>query len=577
MNRLLFLFLIGSTGPQLAMATTPAESDSSNVIGAGAPITKPKKRTSVSTVPTWLQSSQLTPLPKQAFIYCDVCTGMQYMVTDNPKPWSQVAVRSGDRVAAQLLNVNPFYKQTVKFEKASVAWRTPEPENFGWITLPKAPSAPEKVAAEKDVSKEVQVTETKISDKKSFLELANGRLEANRQPIKPADSKALELLRAILDAGVDIKTQADALFKGLRDTETTMSNTLGMLESVVGFQQNLTTSPCLTLSDYNKQEVKLNDALNAFFGQTVTDNSGSLSNAFRERLEVYPHQYNEVVRGFEQLRERLNTLKHEASLLTSPDRKTDALNHLNALEKLLDAYKKLLERDADAVKTFHDQLKGDEGKRIGRVCQTLLNNRTYFTTPVIQYPFTPDRNANEVFVKAIATRPIAKGDNEEITLLETSMPVVGGLQVAFSIGGLYTTLADRTYPVQTMPGSSTATPDTYIIRTNKSAGGIILATQAHAIWQTSPTFGWGANVGVGVDLLNDQRARYLLGMSLKMGGLSDNLLISFGASFGTIKRLSNEFDDTQTFKQKVDPKTFDRFGVGPYVGVSYILGSKKVK
>ena len=543
------------------------------------------------TGPDWLSDAQKKPVPGQVRIFYNACTDEQAFVSNNTRKWAQSAVRVGQHVTLQLIGVNPFYKQTIKFDKASFSWKTPEPENFQLTTIPVSASKGD------DTSQEVKSTGVgnnkfmKGSHNEKTQEVTGARGVVKNQinalkalkvttKNKAVTRNDIVILNQLLSEAELIENETAGSHKDLVVAESQVADAFTVLESIVGFQTSLTILPCLTLDDYTRQETTLLNSLAEYLGDnTVTNNAGKLANAFRHKIEAYPITYDFVESKHNRLQTDVANLEAQIEGSLTDESKTAAQALVDEMKSTLKLFSDVLDSKQSAVSTLRDQLAGEEGRKLSRTCQTLLNNKTYFNRPFVLGPFNPDRNANEISIKATAKRPAADGKGEltDEPLIDLTLPVIKNIQIDFTTGGLFSSLADDAFVVRTTPSSTTATPDTYSIQTNKNRGGFVVATQANLIWQTSPSFGWGANIGIGVDLLNDQRARYMMGLSSKFGGLSDNLILSAGVVFGKVKRLSAEVSPDITYQKEVDPKTYDKFDTGFYVGVSYVLGSKKIK
>ena len=552
-------------------------------------------RLSSSYGQAWLSNDQKNPIPGQTRIFYNACTDERAFVSGNTKKWATSAVRMGQQVTLQLIGVNPFYKQTIKFEKASLSWKTPEPEKFQWVTMPASPGTdtkkPTTEVASGDFSGRLsmivggtgsetrKVTGARGLVKNQLNALKAVRVTAGNRAAIHNDTTFLNLLLTEADR---IEGEAVSYETALATAQSQVSDAFGMVESMVSFQNSLTVSPCKTLEQYTQEEKEKLNILATYLGDaSVINDAGTLANAFRHKIEVFPTMHDFVKRQKARLQTEVDNLRAQIESLTADTSKTAAEALVNEMDTVISLLSDDLTGKQAAVDSLRSQLAGEEGKKLMRACQTLLNNKTYFTNPVVLGPFSPDHNANEITVVATAIRPAVdgKGESESFSLIDLKLPVVNNIQIDFTTGGLFSTLADEAFVVRTTPSSTTATSEEnmYAIQTNKNRGGFVLATQANLIWQTSPSFGWGANVGIGVDVVNNQSARYMTGLCAKFGGLSDDIILSAGAIFGKVKRLSAELSPDISYPKQIEPKTYDKFEAGFYVGISYILGSKKIK
>ncbi len=517
----------------------------------------PKPKSVVQPATSKATTSASVSSLNQVRLLIDNCTGTYQVIwpADLGKPTvrKRPYLKKHETITVEVTGINPHYYEDLEVNGTSIALQTEEPKNF----------------------------------------------------LSPVTAKAATPDAADLLAGLNINGAmghgAMMVMADMRPTTTwALARQVARLQRLTALQRNMerfaklqTETPCFAAGQFVQQREQIRQSVIDFFGTEVdVDNADSLTNAFKREHALLVSLYKEADGQLKAQEHEVDSVERQGPPTgrgIRPAQSQQYYEELLASRKAVDQDRQALaeyKRDAERFKT----LSADENRQLNELVHSFVAGQRLVSTIPAWIPLpSPKEDAEQysVEVKGIRTDPKDAKKTIEQLLFDKTFPIVGGFQIAFSAGGAFSGLTDHAFTVRidsTAQGTTAngktaaaATDRSYTIKRETGRIGFLLSTNVHALWRITPGFSAGFHAGAGVDILNDQRARYMAGATVRFGGALDNFLLHGGVVTGKVKRISQTYEVNKPYKQSVDPKTIDTFQSSWYVGFSYILGRNKTK
>lgn len=519
-----------------------------------------------------LTNDQKMQRPNQLKVFYNVCTGeYQYVwpTGDAPGVHSSPRLRVGQTVMLELIGINPMHYEQLKLNGISRSLQSEEPKGLANFTsiLERSAAKPTTESTERDSisAGRLALSNYSVTDRFSQLEGRTARAEVNT---------TLSRIYSINNELRDIETALN-----VQKQRVTALNAL--LTKMAAFRQALANRSCFLATEYNRIREPLRQQVETFVGSDVNmDDPVALTAAFNQVYSDYVNAYEEAKQRLDTLDRQTNELaKHVLSekALRQKDGATNAVA-LRDLQKEMGKTQNAVNQYGATIPAIRKLPNAVNASSVEELCQAFVTGQQLVVERVIMHPFQAEENADEVHLKAVGQRKDPSDAKKMIdeSLVDLNLPIIGGWKIDFSVGGVFSTLVDHNYVVRRAENEEGEAR--YWIEPNPERWGFVVTTNAHAIYRVASNLGVGVHLGTGVDLLNKQRVRLLLGGTIRAGGALDNLLINAGLVMGPVKRLSTERQVGVPYDSDIETvPTYDTFKPGFYVGASYILGRNKTK
>lgn len=236
--------------------------------------------------------------------------------------------------------------------------------------------------------------------------------------------------------------------------------------------------------------------------------------------------------------------------------------------------------------TFFEELSGSKDKEEGEESEE-SQIKTFFTLYYaldkkihdLQYNVPQVKNYDEIeFTLNILPKDSSAGIY--LTDEKVSIPVFGGFKIDGSSGLFYSSLTDHKFSTFQDSVQFIAQDETIsyqngnrIIRQHTSTGDPGLAGLVHFYSRWGKSLNLAFTLGAGFTFKENPEARYLVGGSVLLGR-KERIAISYGAAFGQVTRLKQEFESPGLYDDvsNITTKTFD---TGYFLSLSYNIPFRK--